>query len=90
MAQRLNEAYQGPYPFFPKGSQVEAAKGYLDKRYGLTTSPGAPATEVPGPTPPSKTATPSAPGVPKIGTIEGGYRFKGGNPADPKNWEKVK
>ncbi len=30
-------------------------------------------------------ATPTAP--PKAGTVEDGYRFKGGNPADPKNWE---
>jgi hypothetical protein len=28
--------------------------------------------------------------APAIGTIEDGYRFKGGNPADPKNWEEVK
>lgn len=27
---------------------------------------------------------------PKQGTIEDGYRFMGGNPADPKNWKKVK
>jgi hypothetical protein len=29
-------------------------------------------------------------GNPKVGEIKKGYRFKGGNPADPKNYEKVK
>lgn len=26
---------------------------------------------------------------PKAGAVDGGYRFKGGNPADKSNWEKV-
>ncbi len=28
------------------------------------------------------------PGKPKIGEIKSGYMYKGGNPADPKSWEK--
>lgn len=27
--------------------------------------------------------------APAVGTVRGGYRFNGGNPADQKNWEKV-
>ncbi|MDM7850168.1 hypothetical protein [Pseudochrobactrum kiredjianiae] len=28
-------------------------------------------------------------GAPQSGMLEDGYRFKGGNPSDPNNWEKV-
>lgn len=43
-------------------------------------------------TPAAKPNTPAKPpsNVPKVGAIEDGHRFKGGNPADPKNWEEVK
>lgn len=31
----------------------------------------------------------NAPATPKVGNVMDGFRFKGGNPADRKNWEKV-
>lgn len=34
-------------------------------------------------------AAPTMQGGPKPGVIEDGHRFKGGNPADPNNWEKL-
>lgn len=35
-------------------------------------------------------AQPQAPqGAPAPGSVQGGYRFKGGNPADPNSWEPV-
>jgi hypothetical protein len=42
--------------------------------------------------PPLKTTQPAGAGkkqAPQVGAVVGGYRFKGGNPADQKNWELV-
>lgn len=36
------------------------------------------------------TTTQAAPNAIKPGTLEGGFIFQGGNPADQKNWKKVK
>ena len=44
-------------------------------------------TEVPQPTL-TGVAKPAAKAAPAVGTIKGGYKFKGGDPADQNNWEK--
>jgi hypothetical protein len=34
-------------------------------------------------------SAPEAGGKPEVGTVQQGYRFKGGNPADKNNWERI-
>lgn len=36
-----------------------------------------------------QSSDPAGPAVPKVGETRDGYRFKGGNPADPSSWVKV-
>jgi hypothetical protein len=37
----------------------------------------------------SRAPAPANQPAPPVGTVMQGYRFKGGNPADKNNWEKV-
>jgi hypothetical protein len=49
--------------------------------------------ESPAPAPQAPAATPQAaapPPPPKVGDVRKGYKFNGGNPADPASWSKVK
>ena len=43
-----------------------------------------------GPTAEAAAKAPAATTSPKVGAIDDGYRFKGGDPKNPKNWEKVR
>jgi hypothetical protein len=66
---------------------MRPSKGKVDvnaiaARFGA----GAPAATAPPPAP----ATAKPAGAPAVGTIKGGYKFKGGDPSKPENWEKVK
>jgi type II secretory pathway pseudopilin PulG len=53
-------------------------------------------TKTPAPAPASKTGARQTPAasptstMPKVGTVDEGYRFKGGDPTNAKNWEKVR
>lgn len=64
----------------------EAKKSRNEEQYykGIETLGGSVVPRGSAPPPPSAPTS-----GPKPGTVEDGYRFKGGDPANPKNWEKV-
>ena len=75
------ELYGGPVdetkPSAPK-STPGAAPGGAAKRGGAPSFPTVPSNK-----PAADTSGP------KVGTVQGGYKFKGGDPANPSSWEKL-
>ena len=59
-------------------SYTEGAKGRLRDTFNMKHKTGEP---VP--------MSPSTGKGPSVGTVDGGYRFKGGDPGKPESWEKV-
>lgn len=71
-----------------QAAEQEVLTGTYNKEQGFRDF-SAPQPTGKAPATPAAPASPAAPATPKVGAIQQGYRFKGGNPADRKNWEKT-
>jgi hypothetical protein len=69
-------------------SQIEAERQKLIEEYRQTRASGITSKGAPGAAP-AGAAPAGAPKGPRPGTIQDGYRFKGGDPANPTSWERV-
>lgn len=75
------EALPGNKPLADYAPQPQQPVGVL--------APSAATSENRVPSQPRAAAAQQFPGAPAIGTVKKGYRYNGGNPADPANWSKA-
>jgi hypothetical protein len=64
---------------------IAESRGAYNQLFGAKRAPGVGV--APGAAPAAQPQAPAAP--PQPGQVEDGYRFKGGNPADPNSWERM-
>jgi spore germination cell wall hydrolase CwlJ-like protein len=74
-----------PYEQWSKGLQEPEIKRALD--IVSRANPSAVVNSKSGPISMQPPSTSTTPAPPTVGTVQGGFRFKGGNPASPTSWE---
>ena len=74
--------YMGPGNWLPVGEGDR--EGYQAGRNARVAAGGAPEVPTQAPAPARRSAN-----APPVGTVDNGYRFRGGDPNDPNNWERV-